>query len=120
MELSYVHASRGDDFRLRGVTTGQWLRETVDRYGANDALVSPSQRYRGTCTELWEQTGAVAKALLANGVQLREHCVGRIATHKIPVHWSFVRDCPVTASGKVRKFVLRDLWVEQQDQVSSR
>ncbi len=39
---------------------------------------------------------------------LREACRGRIATYKIPRHVKFVDEYPVTASGKVQKFRIRD------------
>ena len=34
---------------------------------------------------------------------------GRIARHKVPRVWRFLDAMPVTATGKVQKFVLRDL-----------
>jgi len=40
--------------------------------------------------------------------ELREACRGRIATYKIPRHVKFVDEYPVTASGKVQKFRIRD------------
>jgi fatty-acyl-CoA synthase len=73
MELSYEHASRGRDSRLRGLTTGRWFQETVERCGDVDALVSPFQDYRATYAELWEQTTAAAKALIASGVSRGDH-----------------------------------------------
>ena len=40
--------------------------------------------------------------------ELRSYCRARLAAHKTPVHWVFVDDFPLTASGKVQKFVLRE------------
>jgi fatty-acyl-CoA synthase len=44
---------------------------------------------------------------------LRAYCHGRIATHKTPRHWKFVDAFPMTASGKVQKFRMRDISVEE-------
>jgi fatty-acyl-CoA synthase len=39
--------------------------------------------------------------------ELREYCKGQISHQKIPRYFQFVRSYPLTASGKVQKFVLR-------------
>lgn len=41
--------------------------------------------------------------------ELRAFCRARLSAHKTPVHWSFVDAMPTTATGKLQKFVLRDL-----------
>jgi fatty-acyl-CoA synthase len=43
-------------------------------------------------------------------VYLREH----LAPHKTPRHWFQVDEFPLTGSGKIQKFVLRDQWVDGQ------
>jgi len=40
--------------------------------------------------------------------ELREHCKGQISHQKIPRYFQFVDAYPLTASGKVQKFVLRE------------
>ena len=40
--------------------------------------------------------------------ELREYCKGQISHQKIPRYFEFVESYPLTASGKVQKFVLRD------------
>jgi fatty-acyl-CoA synthase len=40
--------------------------------------------------------------------QLREFCSGQIAHHKIPRHVRFVTEFPMTVTGKVQKFVMRE------------
>jgi fatty-acyl-CoA synthase len=40
--------------------------------------------------------------------QLREFCSGQIAHHKIPRHIRFVTEFPMTVTGKVQKFVMRE------------
>jgi fatty-acyl-CoA synthase len=41
--------------------------------------------------------------------QLRAACVGRIATYKIPAHWKFVDAFPLTVTGKVQKYRMREI-----------
>lgn len=41
---------------------------------------------------------------------LREH----LAPHKTPRHWFEVAEFPLTGSGKIQKFVLRDQWDDGQ------
>src|SRR5512135_1237190 len=64
---SYVHGP--SEVPLLGDTIGENLRRTVERFGDREALVVPHQRYRATYRQLWEQTGLVARALLARGVK---------------------------------------------------
>ncbi len=40
--------------------------------------------------------------------ELHAHCRANLAAYKTPVTWVFVDEFPLTASGKVRKNVLRD------------
>ncbi|MHB1652881.1 MAG: AMP-binding protein [Desulfitobacteriaceae bacterium] len=45
--------------------------------------------------------------------EIREFCRGKIANHKIPRYIAFVDSYPVTASGKIQKYRLRDTYVEK-------
>jgi fatty-acyl-CoA synthase len=40
---------------------------------------------------------------------LLAHCRGKIATYKIPRYWRFVDDFPMTVTGKVQKFRMREI-----------
>lgn len=40
--------------------------------------------------------------------ELLSFCKGQIANHKIPKYWEFVSGFPMTASGKIQKFKLRE------------
>lgn len=42
------------------------------------------------------------------GEELRQYCQDELAHFKIPAFWRFVEEFPLTASGKVQKFVLRE------------
>jgi fatty-acyl-CoA synthase len=40
---------------------------------------------------------------------VRDYCRGRIAWHKVPRYISFIDAYPMTASGKIQKFKLREM-----------
>ncbi|HVW43408.1 MAG TPA: AMP-binding protein [Amycolatopsis sp.] len=67
----------------------------------------------GVPDERWgEQLAAVVRT--APGAepptceQLRAFCRSNMSAHKTPAYWSFVDAMPVTPTGKIQKFVLRD------------
>ncbi|MFT3775871.1 MAG: AMP-binding protein [Minicystis sp.] len=41
------------------------------------------------------------------------HCTGQIATYKIPRYWRFVDEFPMTVTGKVQKYRMRELAVQE-------
>jgi fatty-acyl-CoA synthase len=75
--------------------------------GVRDVQVAgvPSKKYG-------EEVGAFI--ILDEGVKLtvdevRDYCRGRIARYKIPKYVFFVDEYPLTGSGKIQKFKLREL-----------
>jgi fatty-acyl-CoA synthase len=48
-----------------------------------------------------------------SGEELREFCRGKIATYKIPRYWKFVDAFPMTVTGKVQKFKMREAAVAE-------
>jgi len=44
--------------------------------------------------------------------ELKAYCTGKISRHKIPRYIEFTKEYPMTASGKIQKFKLRELSVE--------
>ncbi|MDQ6659880.1 MAG: AMP-binding protein [Chloroflexota bacterium] len=46
------------------------------------------------------------------GEELREYCTDKISYQKIPHYFQFVESYPMTASGKIQKFVLRQKAIE--------
>ena len=42
---------------------------------------------------------------------LTVHCRANLAAQKTPAHWREVAEWPLTGSGKIQKFVLRDRWI---------
>ena len=45
--------------------------------------------------------------------ELAIYCTGKIATYKIPRHWKLVEAFPMTVTGKVQKFRMREAAVEE-------
>ncbi|EGJ49344.1 AMP-binding protein [Desulfocurvibacter africanus] len=78
--------------------------------GIRDVQVAgvPSRKYG-------EEVGAFI--ILKEGANLapedvRDFCRGKIAWHKIPKYVAFVQEYPMTASGKIQKYKLRELAAE--------
>jgi fatty-acyl-CoA synthase len=69
----------------------------------------------GAPDERWGEI-VIAFVRLAPGAQLDppalvSHCRERISPQKTPAHWIEVAEWPLTGSGKIQKFVLRDRFV---------
>jgi fatty-acyl-CoA synthase len=47
------------------------------------------------------------------GEELRTFCKGKIATYKIPRYWKFVDAFPMTVTGKIQKYKMREMAVEE-------
>jgi fatty-acyl-CoA synthase len=45
--------------------------------------------------------------------EIRSHCLGRIADYKVPRYVKFVEEYPMTASGKIQKFKLREMAIRE-------
>ncbi|MFZ4930045.1 AMP-binding protein [Chryseobacterium sp. Mn2064] len=67
MPLSYVYGT--SEVPLLGQTIGGNLKKTVEKYPHQEALVCVHQNYRATYQEFYNQTTAVAKALLFLGAK---------------------------------------------------
>jgi len=67
MPLSYVYGT--SEIPLLGQTIGANLKSTVEKYPHQEALVCIHQNYRATYQEFYNQTTAVAKALLFLGAK---------------------------------------------------
>ena len=67
----------------------------------------------GVADEKWGEVVAafvrpVSGAAAPTPDELRAHCRERLAPYKTPLHWVFVESFPLTASGKIQKFKLRE------------
>jgi len=45
----------------------------------------------------------------ATGEELKEYCKGKIAYFKIPSYFKFTDDFPMTVTGKIQKFEMREI-----------
>ena len=52
----------------------------------------------------------------ATAEEFIEFCKGKIARHKIPKYWEFVDEYPMTASGKIQKFKIREAFEKKYQQ----
>ena len=48
----------------------------------------------------------------ADAEEIRAFCQGQIAHYKIPHYVRFVQEFPMTVTGKIQKFMMRDAMVE--------
>jgi fatty-acyl-CoA synthase len=69
----------------------------------------PSERY-GEEVMAWVK---LREGAAITGDQLTEHCRGKIAGFKIPRYWKFVDEFPMTVTGKIQKFRMREAAVEE-------
>ncbi|HSP08835.1 MAG TPA: AMP-binding protein [Candidatus Dormibacteraeota bacterium] len=69
----------------------------------------PSEKY-GEEVMAWVKLREGAKA---TGDDLAAWCKGKIATYKVPRYWKFVDSFPMTVTGKVMKFKMREAAVEE-------
>jgi fatty-acyl-CoA synthase len=47
------------------------------------------------------------------GEEIRAYCKGKIATYKIPKYYKFVDSFPMTVTGKVQKFKMREMAIQE-------
>ncbi len=69
----------------------------------------PSERY-GEEVMAWVK---LREGATQTGDALAAWCKGKIATYKIPRHWKFVDSFPMTVTGKIQKFKMREVAIEE-------
>jgi fatty-acyl-CoA synthase len=69
----------------------------------------PSEKY-GEEVMAWVK---LREGASATADELAAWCKGKIATYKIPRHWKFVDAFPMTVTGKIQKFKMREVAVEE-------
>jgi fatty-acyl-CoA synthase len=79
--------------------------------GVSDAQVVgvPSEKY-GEEVMAWVRP---REGATLTGDELAAACRGRISTFKIPRYWKFVEAFPMTVTGKIQKFRMREIAVEE-------
>ncbi|MGA9226380.1 MAG: AMP-binding protein [Mesobacillus sp.] len=53
----------------------------------------------------------------ASASEIKEYCTGKISKHKIPRYLEFTQSYPMTASGKIQKFKLREQAIEVVEEI---
>jgi fatty-acyl-CoA synthase len=81
------------------------LPDVVEAY----AIGVPSERY-GEEVMAWVK---VRGGSSAGGDSLTESCRGAIATFKIPRYWKLVDEFPMTVTGKIQTFKMREVAIEE-------
>ncbi len=76
----------------------------------------PSEKY-GEEVMAWVK---LKPGAAADGAALSEFCRGRIAAFKVPRYWKWVDGFPMTVTGKVQKFRMREISVEELRTADSR
>jgi len=69
----------------------------------------PSEKY-GEEIMAWVK---LREGAAVTGDELAAWCKGKIASYKIPRHWKFVDSFPMTVTGKIQKFKMREQAVEE-------
>ncbi|HEX7103644.1 MAG TPA: AMP-binding protein [Nitrolancea sp.] len=69
----------------------------------------PSERY-GEEVMAWVR---LREGAVVSEDELTGFCRGKIATYKIPRYWKFVDGFPMTVTGKIQKFIMRQAAVEE-------
>jgi len=114
-ELGYVNiVGRIKDMIIRGGENiyPREIEEFLYTHPAvSDAQVIgvPSEKY-GEEVMAWVK---LREGAAATGDELATWCKGKIASYKIPRHWKFVDSFPMTVTGKVQKFKMREVAVEE-------
>jgi len=75
----------------------------------------PDRRY-GEQVCAWIQLRAGASATEDD---IRNFCKDQIAHHKVPRYVRFVSEFPMTVTGKVQKFLMRERMIEELDLVDT-
>lgn len=78
--------------------------------GVSEAQVIgvPSEKY-GEEVMAWVRT---RPGFTLTDAEMTAFCTGKIASYKIPRHWRFVEEFPMTVTGKVQKFRMREIAVQ--------
>jgi fatty-acyl-CoA synthase len=76
---------------------------------AVEVIGVPSARY-GEEVMAWVR---LREGAHVTGDELAAACRGRIATYKIPRHWKIVDSFPMTITGKIQKYRMREIAVQE-------
>jgi len=82
---------------------------------AGVAVFGVPDEYYGEQVVAWVQLHAAAKA---DEQELRDYCRDRLAHFKVPHHIRFVSEFPMTVTGKLQKYRMREMALEEMQQAS--
>lgn len=88
----------------------------IEEYLYTHPKISDVQIYGVPDRKYGEQVMAaiiLKKGVEMTGDEVKEFCKGKIANYKIPKYVKFVDGYPMTASGKIQKFKLRDMAIRE-------
>ena len=88
----------------------------IEEYLHTHAGVSEAQVIGVPSVKYGEEVMAWVKpkpGMTLNDEQMIRFCTGKIATYKIPRHWKFVDAFPMTVTGKIQKFRMREIAVAE-------
>ena len=110
--LQYRRAHQGHDY--------SWRRKRVSAGGGGISVQAPQDPgsvmfWRSRCAI---RRGALRVDTTAPGVtaaaeEFKQYCQGQIAHYKIPRYIEFVDEFPMTVTGKIQKFIMRDVMIER-------
>lgn len=107
-------AGRNKDMIIRG-GENVYPRELEEFFFTHPAVADvqvigiPDERY-GEAIVAWVK---FHPGHVANELELQTWCKGRIAHFKTPKHFKFVQEFPMTVTGKVQKFRMREISIEE-------
>ena len=114
-ELGYVNiVGRIKDMIIRG-GENIYPREVEEFLYGHPAIADvqvigvPSEKY-GEEVMAWVK---LREGAMVDGEELAAWCKGKIASYKTPRHWKFVDGFPMTVTGKIQKFKMREEAVEE-------
>ncbi|HSS66136.1 MAG TPA: AMP-binding protein [Gammaproteobacteria bacterium] len=83
---------------------------------AEVAVFGIPDEYYGEAVAAWIQPHAGERL---SELEIREFCKGHIAHFKIPSHIEFVEEFPMTVTGKLQKFRMREIVIERMSKETS-
>ena len=79
-------------------------------------MTSRLSAFRMNSTERKSWHGVVLKdGVDAEGSELQAYCQDKIAHYKIPRYWRFTDSFPMTVTGKIQKFKMREISVKKSN-----
>ena len=126
-EVLYLYFGRGGFLTLDATIKPRWVEvlkydatvlqkmgiiKQVDVEGViDDRFVK--QAYRELGRDYAKEQKAISPGTSPTEQDLVAHCTGKISTFKIPRYWKMVDEFPMTVTGKVQKFRMREVAVQE-------